>query len=224
MASPLKGFKLKPWMKISAVVVAILVLYANRPGRDSDEKSTSVQGAVVTPVTTIPKRPTTTIPAGPGAGNASGGVGGGGSGGISGNGSGSASGGIGGGSTGSGGNSSSRVIPPGNPPATNSGNGSAQIPGGTPVTTAVRSGPAIPFPDGRTPATTIIGTTIAPPEKATDPSCHPSYSGICLPFTSRVDCANKGGPGPIYANGPFNVVGPDVYGLDPDGNGVACDT
>ncbi len=39
-----------------------------------------------------------------------------------------------------------------------------------------------------------------------------------------VDCAGGGGNGPVYTwvkN--FRVVGPDVYGLDSDHDGVACE-
>lgn len=38
-----------------------------------------------------------------------------------------------------------------------------------------------------------------------------------------VDCAGKGGNGPIFVQGPFRVVGEDVYDLDADGDGIACE-
>jgi hypothetical protein len=38
-----------------------------------------------------------------------------------------------------------------------------------------------------------------------------------------VDCAGGSGNGPAYAAGPITVIGPDVYDLDSDGNGVACE-
>jgi len=53
--------------------------------------------------------------------------------------------------------------------------------------------------------------------------CHPSYEGACVPIASDVDCAGGSGNGPAYVRGPVYVVGPDVYGLDRDGDGVACE-
>jgi len=52
--------------------------------------------------------------------------------------------------------------------------------------------------------------------------CHPSYDP-CVPVASDVDCAGGNGDGPVYVDGPIKVVGPDVYGLDRDHDGVACD-
>ena len=55
-------------------------------------------------------------------------------------------------------------------------------------------------------------------------SCHPSYSGRCVPnYVSDVDCASGDGNGPNFVSGPLRVVGPDVYGLDRDGDGRACE-
>jgi len=53
-------------------------------------------------------------------------------------------------------------------------------------------------------------------------SCDPNYSG-CVPIDSDVDCAGGSGSGPSYADGPVNVIGRDVYDLDSDGDGIACD-
>ncbi|MEL6595645.1 MAG: excalibur calcium-binding domain-containing protein [Pseudomonadota bacterium] len=53
--------------------------------------------------------------------------------------------------------------------------------------------------------------------------CHNSYRGACVPIASDVDCAGGSGNGPAYVRGPVQVVGPDVYGLDRDGDGVACE-
>ncbi|KQV03018.1 hypothetical protein ASD13_06160 [Microbacterium sp. Root1433D1] len=53
--------------------------------------------------------------------------------------------------------------------------------------------------------------------------CHSSYSGVCVPIASDVDCAGGSGNGPAYVRGPLQVVGPDVYDLDRDGDGIACD-
>lgn len=53
--------------------------------------------------------------------------------------------------------------------------------------------------------------------------CDPNYSGACVPIASDVDCAGGSGNGPAYVQGPVTVVGSDVYDLDRDGDGVACD-
>jgi hypothetical protein len=52
--------------------------------------------------------------------------------------------------------------------------------------------------------------------------CDPNYSG-CVPIASDVDCAGGGGDGPAYVKGPIKVIGRDIYGLDRDGDGVACE-
>ncbi|MFV2085501.1 G5 domain-containing protein [Micromonospora sp. LOL_021] len=62
----------------------------------------------------------------------------------------------------------------------------------------------------------LVGTKVAQ-------QCHPSYTGACVPFVSDVDCAGGSGNGPAYVSGPVRVVGQDVYGLDRDGDGVACE-
>ncbi len=54
--------------------------------------------------------------------------------------------------------------------------------------------------------------------------CHPSYKGACVPAdVSDVDCASGSGDGPAYT-GRVRVVGPDVYDLDRDGDGVGCES
>ena len=53
--------------------------------------------------------------------------------------------------------------------------------------------------------------------------CDPNYSGACVPIADDVDCAGGSGNGPAYVRGPVSVVGDDVYGLDRDGDGTACD-
>ena len=69
----------------------------------------------------------------------------------------------------------------------------------------------------------VTTTTAAP---AASGGCHPSYSGACVPTGfSDVDCAGGSGNGPGYVSGKrFQVVGPDVYGLDNDSDGVACES
>lgn len=54
-------------------------------------------------------------------------------------------------------------------------------------------------------------------------NCDPNYTGACVPIAGDVDCAGNDGNGPAYVNGPVRVVGNDVYDLDRDGDGIACD-
>jgi hypothetical protein len=53
--------------------------------------------------------------------------------------------------------------------------------------------------------------------------CHPEYSGACVPFASDVDCSGGSGNGPEYVSGTFSSTGSDPYGLDADGDGIACE-
>jgi hypothetical protein len=53
-------------------------------------------------------------------------------------------------------------------------------------------------------------------------NCTPGYSP-CLPPADDYDCAGGSGNGPEYADGPIAVTGSDPYGLDADGDGVACE-
>ena len=53
----------------------------------------------------------------------------------------------------------------------------------------------------------------------------PSYPDVCLdPNVEDYDCAGGSGNGPYYVQGPITVVGDDHYGLDRDGDGVACES
>lgn len=52
--------------------------------------------------------------------------------------------------------------------------------------------------------------------------CNSNYSG-CVPNASDVDCAGGSGNGPAYVKGPIRVIGNDIYGLDRDGDGIACE-
>lgn len=81
------------------------------------------------------------------------------------------------------------------------------------------------------PVTKVVvrGTKVAAPPppppapRAQAPSsCDPNYSG-CVPIASDVDCAGGSGNGPAYVSGPIQVTGTDIYGLDRDGNGTACE-
>lgn len=76
----------------------------------------------------------------------------------------------------------------------------------------------------------LVGTRVDP-EPAPEPEsfsggggCDPNYSGSCVPVASDVDCAGGSGDGPEYADGPVRIVGSDIYDLDRDGDGIACDS
>lgn len=60
----------------------------------------------------------------------------------------------------------------------------------------------------------------APPRR-----CDPNYKGkgVCVPIASDVDCTGGCGNGPAFVTGPFRYTGTDVYGLDADHNGIACE-
>lgn len=69
----------------------------------------------------------------------------------------------------------------------------------------------------------VISTPKPPPASAPNKRCHPSYKGACLdPDASDYDCAGGSGNGPYYT-GRVEVVGPDEYDLDRDGDGVGCE-
>jgi hypothetical protein len=69
-----------------------------------------------------------------------------------------------------------------------------------------------------------------PPQKVRKPpppppaqNCDPNYAGACLdPSSPDYDCAGGSGNGPDYT-GYVRVVGTDHYGLDADGDGIACE-
>jgi hypothetical protein len=50
-----------------------------------------------------------------------------------------------------------------------------------------------------------------------DKNCDPNYSS-CVPIKQDVDCVDIGGDG-----GEIQVLGKDIYGLDRDGDGRACE-
>jgi hypothetical protein len=53
--------------------------------------------------------------------------------------------------------------------------------------------------------------------------CDPNYDWVCVPIASDVDCAGGSGDGPAYVQGPVRVIGRDIYKLDRDGDGYACE-
>lgn len=83
---------------------------------------------------------------------------------------------------------------------------------------------------GRAPVSEVTawGTYVAPPppapvEAASDgDGCDPNYADACVPIDSDVDCAGGKGNGPSYFDGVARVVGSDIYKLDGDGDGLAC--
>jgi hypothetical protein len=82
---------------------------------------------------------------------------------------------------------------------------------------------------------TVVGT-YDPPVAAPEPvapapapapaqgDCDPNYADGCVPIASDVDCAGGSGNGPAYFSGTARVVGSDIYDLDRDGDGIACDS
>lgn len=58
--------------------------------------------------------------------------------------------------------------------------------------------------------------------KEIDSNCHPSYSGCLKADASDYDCRGGSGNGPYYT-GKVRVLGPDVFGLDRDGDGWGCE-
>ncbi len=85
----------------------------------------------------------------------------------------------------------------------------------TPTTGAPTTAPST------TPAPTRPPTTVAP-TTAPQPRCDPNYTG-CVPIDSDVDCSSGSGNGPSYAHGPIQVIGRDIYDLDRDNDGIACE-
>jgi PASTA domain-containing protein len=85
-----------------------------------------------------------------------------------------------------------------------------------------------PKPGSKLEAGDLVRLTIAKaapaPKPAPEPAdCHQSYEGACLnPNASDYDCAGGSGNGPEYT-GFVTVVGPDVFGLDADGDGLGCE-
>jgi hypothetical protein len=83
--------------------------------------------------------------------------------------------------------------------------------------------------------TSFAYTTTQPPSPPPPPvppaqaqpvasQCSPHYSGACVPIAADVDCEGGGGNGPAYVQGPVNVVGEDIYGLDRNSDGVGCES
>lgn len=68
-------------------------------------------------------------------------------------------------------------------------------------------------------------TSDAVADAETAVSCDANY-GDCVPVSSDADCAGTeeaDHDGPTFVSTPIDVVGNDIYELDPDHNGIACD-
>lgn len=67
-------------------------------------------------------------------------------------------------------------------------------------------------------------TTAAVVAPTTPSACDPNYSGACVPIASDVDCSRSAN-GPAYVDAKnFKVVGADIYDLDSDHDGIACES
>jgi hypothetical protein len=96
-------------------------------------------------------------------------------------------------------------------------------PTSTTTTTTTTTTPPPPPPTTTTqaaPPPAPVTEQPAPPPA--QPQCDPNYSG-CVPIASDVDCAGGSGNGPAYAEGPVRVIGSDIYDLDKDHDGTACE-
>jgi hypothetical protein len=93
----------------------------------------------------------------------------------------------------------------------------------TPPPTTTTTVPPPPPPATQDPVVPPVVVAPPPPPPAQAPSgCDPNYTG-CVPIASDVDCAGGSGNGPAYANGPVQVIGSDIYDLDRDHDGTACE-
>ena len=105
----------------------------------------------------------------------------------------------------------------------------------TPTTTTTTSTSTTTTLSTTTPTTVARATTTVPartaptarqvPTTSAAGRCDPNYSGACVPVDSDVDCAGGSGNGPSYVSAKrFQVVGDDIYGLDSDNDGIACES
>jgi hypothetical protein len=93
----------------------------------------------------------------------------------------------------------------------------------TEPTTTAAPAPKPPAPAQPAPRTTTTRVVAPPkPQPQPQPKCDPNYSG-CVPVASDVDCLGGSGNGPAYVQGPIQVIGKDIYDLDRDHDGIACE-
>ena len=71
------------------------------------------------------------------------------------------------------------------------------------------------LPDG------INGGAMRPGGRAGD--CNQNYAD-CIPVAVDVDCDKETEDGPVYTTEQVEVLGTDIYELDPDGDGITCNT
>jgi len=81
------------------------------------------------------------------------------------------------------------------------------------TTTTVARPPATVAP-ARAPATAAAPRVTTVPSTAR--GCDPNYAGACVPSGPDVDCAD------LNARR-FRVIGEDIFRLDGDGDGIACE-
>jgi hypothetical protein len=102
-----------------------------------------------------------------------------------------------------------------------------------PAPTTTTTAPPVTAPPTTAPPVTLPPVTAspvteppptAPPETSPPaPDCTPGYDP-CIPPGPDVDCAGGSGNGPRYVDGPVIVTGSDPYGLDRNGDGIACES
>jgi hypothetical protein len=99
------------------------------------------------------------------------------------------------------------------------------------ATAAAPASAAEPFGPPSLPATTAApapapaAAPAAPAAPAKAGACHPSYAGTCIPpAVVDADCFGLNENGPWFVREEnVRVVGPDVFHLDVDFDGVACE-
>jgi hypothetical protein len=92
-----------------------------------------------------------------------------------------------------------------------------------PATAPPTTAPPATLPPVTAPPVTDPPPTEPPVTSPPAPDCTPGYDP-CIPPGPDVDCAGGSGNGPRYVDGPVSVTGSDPYGLDRDGNGIACES
>ena len=94
---------------------------------------------------------------------------------------------------------------------------------GPPASVAIAASEPVPLGPPAPAPTVASTTTVAPADPA---ACHPSYQGTCIPPTVRdASCFGMGESAPwMVKDYDVKVVGEDVFRLDVDFDGVACES